>query len=216
MKSFNGTSSNLALICAFDAALVLSCFLAVFYVVRSGVDAFGVLLVANVACNLALRQWVSSLLGIHWLLSPLNRLLKKLVDVLTALLFCLTVFPLIIVFQAVACRMNASARGSSVFAKGQARRQDGRELGVLVFNPALSTSNAWLAKAPLMLNVLLFSLSLWDLPSVTLLPLANPEDKLEEEDSDGEQTDEDCSDDSHPDVEQVNCDYKQTNPYNYD
>lgn len=120
----------------------------------------GLLLLNNIAL-IILRQWISDILQIHWLLSPLNRMLKRLTDILLSLLFLSTIFPLTFIIQAVTTKRNSN--GSILTFRKMSIGQK-KNISGIVFRKPIFPNNNYIERLPLALNILIGSVSFWDLP----------------------------------------------------
>lgn len=175
------TRSHKHLIYACDVMLVNACIAAVAYCMAWHADWIWGLLLFNAAAIIVLRQWISSVLKIHWLESPLNRLLKRLADILLSLTFLLTVFPVMIVVQAVVTKTSRQGRGKSVFEIVRVQVPERRAFHTVAFTLRCPWGSALVEKAPLAFSILAGRLSLWNISEAVIIRMTIPEKQNTEE-----------------------------------
>ncbi|MDE5560500.1 MAG: hypothetical protein K2J00_01660 [Bacteroidaceae bacterium] len=104
---------------------------------------------------------MSCILQIHWLESPLNRTLKRLADISLSLLFLLTIFPIIFILQAIVSKRNNS---KSILTSHKMHVGNEKHISGVVFRTSIFPMVNHAERFPLALNILVGSISIWDLP----------------------------------------------------
>lgn len=151
------------LILIFDLVILNACCITLTYAFLCEVDwLWGLLLVNNVGL-VGLRHYVFRLLEIDWLKSPLNRSLKRSVDVLCSLIFLLTLFPIILFVYTLYHFLGKKYRDRPVIAFDTIGIGDGREFHTLVLVPKMHAEKDMFACTPIAFNILVGNISLWDL-----------------------------------------------------
>lgn len=164
------TRTHKYLVYACDIMLINACVVVIAYCIIWQVDWLWYLSFLNTAAIVALRYWISSILKINWLASPLNLVLKRLADILLSLIFLFTAFPVIIVMKAIMMRATQSGSGKSILTTGHMQCRNGKPFKAIIFN-----SNTWTGsiseKTPLVINILAGSISFWNISDVRQIPV---------------------------------------------
>ncbi len=156
-----------------DVIVLNACCLTVLLAWFVGRDWIWGLSLLNCIAVIALRHWLMKSLQIPWLTSILNRVLKRLVDMAVSVLFLLTVFPVIIVVQAIVIKSGKrSAR--ALFSRADVRLNDEEHFSALVFsNYSPEGAGNIMGMTPLVLNLLVGTISLTDISSLSIRPMEN-------------------------------------------
>ncbi len=122
----------------------------------------------NCIAVIALRHWLMKSLQIPWLVSILNRALRRTAGIGVSLLFLLTLFPLIIVVQALIAKCSRKHEWGGLFSIAEVQTADGKHLPALVFSNCAIGDCSFLNMTPLALMLLTGTISLDDLPYLTI------------------------------------------------
>lgn len=160
---------------AFDAIILNACILPITYTIIWKTDWLWGMLVCNLIAITILRHYIFSILNIHWLTSPLNRILKRLTDIICSFAFLVTLFPLILFFLIIFGLATRKSHGQSIFSIKKIKTDDNKEVSSLVFSEHCIHGNIFLEKAPLFIGVLIGYFSLGDLPKIQILYSHNEE-----------------------------------------
>lgn len=163
IQAANKTHRHLIYVC--DIILINACVIAVSYCMIWQADWLCYLLLINTAAIIVLRHWISSILKINWLASPLNLVLKRLADILLSLIILFTVFPVIIVMKAIMMKASRSGHGKSVFTIGHMQCHNEKPFKAVIFNSDTWTGTI-LEKTPLIINILIGNISFWNISDV--------------------------------------------------
>lgn len=166
----NGAEFQKRLIWSIDIIMLNACGVAIYYALAIDTDYISALLAINGIAIIAFRQWICYSLQIHWLLSPLNRFLKRLADIVLATLFLLTLFPIMIILHAVVTKANH--RGP-IFCFRKFTTGQNRFFTAIAFNANPFRGNKILEMTPLAFNIFIGSISIWDLGIVQEVPTDN-------------------------------------------
>ena len=90
------STPHMRLVYTLDIIILNACSMAIVYACLWKLDGLWAMLICNFTVLVLLRQYLFKLLQIHWLSSPLNRCLKRLTDIVCALVFLTTLFPIIL------------------------------------------------------------------------------------------------------------------------
>lgn len=157
------------LIWACDLIILNACCLAVMQVWLVGINWLLGLSLLNCIAIVALRQFLMSVLEIPGLVSLLNRVLKRTADILTSLIFLLTVFPVIIVIQAIIIKSNKQY-GGPLFTAKDVWIGDTGSFTAIVFSNCPCNNGPCLGMTPLALRLLTGKISLTDISSLSIKP----------------------------------------------
>lgn len=107
-----------------------------------------------------------NLLGIGWLESILNRFIKRLTDIVISTFFLLTVFPIAYVISAILIRIQKGFADGSII-RIQEMQIKGRHFSSIAFSKSGTIfDRPLLSNLPLAFNILLGTISIWDIASV--------------------------------------------------
>lgn len=121
----------------------------------------------NCLTVIALRQWLMNSLQIPALTSPLNCSLKRAADILVAIVFLLTAFPVIIVIQAFIIKSSKQYRGP-LFTSMEVQTGKGKAFRALTFSNSKPGDGFSLGMTPLAIRLLTGTISLSDVPSLSI------------------------------------------------
>lgn len=160
---------------AFDAIILNACILPITYTIIWKTDWLWGLLVCNLIAITILRQYVFGILNIHWLSSPLNRISKRLTDIICSFVFLTTLFPLILFAMIIFELATRKSHEQPMFSIKKVKTDGNKEFSSLVFSEHCIHGNIFLEKAPLFIGVLIGYFSLGDLPKIQILYSHNEE-----------------------------------------
>ena len=153
------------LISVFDISILNSVCIFIAYLFLHEINWLCGLLVVNFLLIVALRQWFMHCLDIHWLESILNKALKRLTDIAVALLFIITLLPILIVICTIILKRQKTGpvlTFCEIYPNADKKNFEG-----LVFNDSEQLKKYNLRYAPLAFNLLVGQISLWDLKEFT-------------------------------------------------
>ena len=194
------------LISVFDISILNSVCIFIAYLFLHEINWLCGLLVVNFLLIVALRQWFMHCLDIHWLESILNKALKRLTDIAVALLFIITLLPILIVICTIILKRQKTGpvlTFCEIYPNADKKNFEG-----LVFNDSEQLKKYNLRYAPLAFNLLVGQISLWDLKEFTEI-IPHTENVDTEQESISEEIEDDLqventistSQDSLPDAE---------------
>lgn len=136
----------------------------------------------NFVAVVALRQMLMSSLQIPGMVSPLNRGIKRAVDILISITFLVTLFPVIIVFQAIIIKSNKRYRGPLFTAKEIWVDQD-KCFTSVIFSHCQCNGGISMGMTPLAMHLLTGKISLSNITSLSIKDIAarSSEQKHEEQ-----------------------------------
>lgn len=153
------------LISVFDISILNSVCIFIAYLFLHEINWLCGLLAVNFLLIVALRQWFMHCLEIHWLESILNKALKRLTDIAVALLFIITLLPILIVICTIILKRQKT--GPVLTFCEICPNADKKNFEGLVFNDSEQLKKFNLRYAPLAFNLLVGQISLWDLKEFT-------------------------------------------------
>lgn len=194
------------LISVFDISILNSVCIFIAYLFLHEINWLCGLLAVNFLLIVALRQWFMHCLDIHWLESILNKVLKRLTDIAVALLFIITLLPILIVICTIILKRQKA--GPVLTFCEISPHADKKNFEGLVFNDSEQLKKYNLRYAPLAFNLLVGQISLWDLKEFTEI-IPHTENVDTEQESISEEIEDDLqventistSQDSLPDAE---------------
>lgn len=194
------------LISVFDISILNSVCIFIAYLFLHEINWLCGLLAVNFLLIVALRQWFMHCLDIHWLESILNKALKRLTDIAVALLFIITLLPILIVICTIILKRQKT--GPVLTFCEICPNADKKNFEGLVFNDSEQLKKYNLRYAPLAFNLLVGQISLWDLKEFTEI-IPHTENVDPEQESISEEIEDDLqventistSQDSLPDAE---------------
>lgn len=146
-----------------DVLLLSTCSLTLAFIFFFGADIYLFGLLVNCILVLAFKIWITKQMGIHWLLSPLNRILKRIVDIFISLLFLTTLFPLLLFVHTLATKIKG---GKEVISFCKMRTFTGRLFYAPILEGPFFPKKQYIRISPLAINVLFGTISLWDFASL--------------------------------------------------
>ena len=153
------------LISVFDITILNSFCIFIAYLFLHEINWLWGLLAINFILIVALRQWFMHCLEIHWLESILNKVLKRITDIVVALLFIFTLLPILIIIGTIILKRQKT--GPVLTFREICPNVDKKNFEGLVFNDCEQLEKFNLRYAPMAFNLLLGQISLWDLKAFT-------------------------------------------------
>lgn len=145
-----------------DLAIVNALCILTAYVVKYDFDWIGGLIIANSCLFVIVKYLGMRFLGYNWLDSILNRIFKQLTDIVIALFFLTTIFPIIFVLGAITIRTKRGGAIGSILEIRTATVNDAN-ISLLFFRKTSTVfDHPFLNKMPNAFNILLGKISLWD------------------------------------------------------
>ena len=159
------STPHMRLVYALDIIILNACAIPIAYACLWKLDGLWAMLICNFVVLVLLRQYLFSLLQIHWLSSPLNRCLKRLTDIVCALVFLTTVFPIILFAYIILNIATRKKNGNPIFTIRKIRTKDNKLISSVIFSQQLFAFDkaCIIDMTPWAFNVLLGNFSLWDL-----------------------------------------------------
>lgn len=172
---------------ACDLVILNACCLVVLQAWLIGTNWLCGVALLNFVAVVALRQWLMSALQIPGMTSPLNRSLKRAADLVAALLFLLTVFPVIIVVQAIVIKSSKHLRGP-LFAQNEIWVREEWSFRALTFSncPRPLHGGLHIGTTPLALRLLTGKISLEDISALSIKPIETEDGGPQEKATEGE------------------------------
>lgn len=147
---------RLILVC--DILMLNACCITLAYALIVGTDWLWAFVVLNNLSIIALRRWLICIFQINWLASPLNRTIKRGLDIILSLALLLTVFPCVFVVRAI---LFWKTRHGAVLTFRKMQIND-KEFDSLVFNSTIHKTSFGVC-FPIIFNILCGTISFWDL-----------------------------------------------------
>lgn len=145
---------------ACDLIMVSSACLSLFYAFYVGLSYLTGWIIFNAVSIIIFKHWLCYSLQIPWLLSPFNRAIKRLGDVIASISFLLTLFPLLFLVQTLATKKR---HVGPVLSVRKVRIGEAPPFLAVLFNHKFVCGIGYLEYSPIAFNILLGSLSIWDL-----------------------------------------------------
>lgn len=151
------------LISACDIIMLNACLVSLYYGLCINQDFLLALLIFNAISILALRYYLSNALQIPWLYSPFNRALKRTTDICLSILFLLTIFPLVYVFQAICTKKFHSG---PILESCHIKGSNEQVFTAIKFRNNSFCDKTYLRLSPIVFNVILGHFSLWEIKHI--------------------------------------------------
>lgn len=145
---------------ACDLIMLSSVCLSLFYVLYVELSYLTGWLVFNAVSIVIFKHWLCDSLQIPWLLSPFNRAIKRLGDIVASILFLLTLFPLLFLAQTLVTKKRYTGPVLSV---RKVRIGEGTPFLAVLFNQKFVWDIAYFRYSPIAFSILLGTVSIWDL-----------------------------------------------------
>lgn len=162
-RTNQSTNIQKTIVLACDFIMLSTCCFALYYAFYVNRDLLLIWLIINVLSTITFRTWLYHTLQIPWLLSPLNRGVKRLFDIVSCVLFLCTLFPLIYLIQAI---ITKKVYGGEVLSFYTISIKNKEAFNVLAFKQNSYISSFYLNLSPIALHILIGKLSLWDLKTI--------------------------------------------------
>lgn len=167
MQEKSGPMLHKHLIWACDLIVLNACCLTVLQAWLVGMDWIWGLSLLNCIFMIALRLWLMRSLRISWMTSPLNRGLKRAADIMLAMLFMTTAFPIIILILAVIIKSNKRHKGP-LFSANEICVGEARRFTALTFSNCPPCKGLSIGMTPLVMYLLKGTISLSDISSLSI------------------------------------------------
>lgn len=154
---------HMKLVYALDILVLNACIITIAYASLRTLDWLWALVLCNFLATALLRQYLFHLLQIYWLSSPLNRVLKKLADITCALVFLVSVFPLILLAYIIYDVATKKRHNTPIFTLRKVLTGKGETISTVFFSQHILGKDSILDKTPWVFNILIGTFSLWDL-----------------------------------------------------
>lgn len=151
------------LISACDIIMLNACLVSLYYGLCINQDLLLVLLIFNAISIVALRYYLSNALQIPWLYSPFNRALKRTTDICMSILFLLTIFPLIYVFQTICTK---KCHGGPILESCRIKGSNDKVFTAIKFRKNSFCDKTYLRLTPIVYNVILGHFSSWEIKHI--------------------------------------------------
>lgn len=162
------STPHMRLVYTLDIIILNACSMAIVYACLWKLDGLWAMLICNFTVLVLLRQYLFKLLQIHWLSSPLNRCLKRLTDIVCALVFLTTLFPIILFAYIILDIATRKKNGNPIFTTRKIQTKDNNIIPSVIFSQQLFAFDkaCVIEKTPWAFNILLGNFSLWDIFSL--------------------------------------------------
>ena len=127
----------------------------------------------NFAIAVTLRAYLFKILQIHWLASPLNRAIKRLIDIASAITFLASIFPIILFVHIIYNLATKKKHETPIFTVRKILVTEEKEALAVFFSQHLWDKHTFLNKTPWAFNIFVGTFSLWDLKNVTEIEESN-------------------------------------------
>lgn len=154
---------HMKLVYALDILVLNACIITIAYASLRTLDWLWALVLCNFLATALLRQYLFHLLQIYWLFSPLNRVLKKLAGITCALVFIVSVFPLILLAYIIYDVATKKRHNTPIFTLRKVLTGKGETISTVFFSQHILGKDSILDKTPWVFNILIGTFSLWDL-----------------------------------------------------
>lgn len=152
---------RLHLVLACDFIMLSTTCVALCYVLFAGWAYYAIWMVTNALAVIVFRHWLYNSLQIPWLLSPFNRALKRFLDIVLSFMFILTVLPLFLLVQTFTTKRK---EGGAVLSCRNMAIGEGKQIRVVSFCQKSPWEIRYINYSPIVLNIFIGTLSIWDLP----------------------------------------------------
>lgn len=125
------------------------------------------MVLCNFAIAVTLRAYLFKILQIHWLASPLNRAIKRLIDIASAITFLASIFPIILFVHIIYNLATKKKHETPIFTVRKILVTEEKEALAVFFSQHLWDKHTFLNKTPWAFNIFVGTFSLWDLKNIT-------------------------------------------------
>lgn len=125
------------------------------------------MVLCNFAFAVTLRAYLFKILQIHWLASPLNRAIKRLIDIASAITFLASIFPIILFVHIIYNLATKKKHETPIFTVRKVLVTEEKEALAVFFSQHLWDKHTFLNKTPWAFNIFVGTFSLWDLKNIT-------------------------------------------------
>jgi hypothetical protein len=125
------------------------------------------MVLCNFAIAVTLRAYLFRILQIHWLASPLNRAIKRLIDIASAITFLASIFPIILFVHIIYNLATKKKHETPIFTVRKILVTEEKEALAVFFSQHLWDKHTFLNKTPWAFNIFVGTFSLWDLKNIT-------------------------------------------------
>ena len=156
-----------------DALILNTCIIFIAYACLWAFDWLWGMVLCNFAIAVTLRAYLFKILQIHWLASPLNRAIKRLIDIASAITFLASIFPIILFVHIIYNLATKKKHETPIFTVRKILVTEEKEALAVFFSQHLWDKHTFLNKTPWAFNIFVGTFSLWDLKNVTEIEESN-------------------------------------------
>lgn len=150
-----------------DALILNTCIIFIAYACLWAFDWLWGMVLCNFAIAVTLRAYLFKILQIHWLASPLNRAIKRLIDIASAITFLASIFPIILFVHIIYNLATKKKHETPIFTVRKILVTEEKEALAVFFSQHLWDKHTFLNKTPWAFNIFVGTFSLWDLKNIT-------------------------------------------------
>ena len=150
-----------------DALILNTCIIFIAYACLWAFDWLWGMVLCNFAIAVTLRAYLFKILQIHWLASPLNRAIKRLIDIASAITFLASIFPIILFVHIIYNLATKKKHETPIFTVRKILVTEEKEALAVFFSQHLWNKHTFLNKTPWAFNIFVGTFSLWDLKNIT-------------------------------------------------
>lgn len=150
-----------------DALILNTCIIFIAYACLWAFDWLWGMVLCNFAFAVTLRAYLFKILQIHWLASPLNRAIKRLIDIASAITFLASIFPIILFVHIIYNLAAKKKHETPIFTVRKILVTEEKEALAVFFSQHLWDKHTFLNKTPWAFNIFVGTFSLWDLKNIT-------------------------------------------------
>lgn len=150
-----------------DALILNTCIIFIAYACLWAFDWLWGMVLCNFAIAVTLRAYLFEILQIHWLASPLNRAIKRLIDIASAITFLASIFPIILFVHIIYNLATKKKHETPIFTVRKILVTEEKEALAVFFSQHLWDKHTFLNKTPWAFNIFVGTFSLWDLKNIT-------------------------------------------------
>ena len=150
-----------------DALILNTCIIFIAYACLWAFDWLWGMVLCNFAIAVTLRAYLFKTLQIHWLASPLNRAIKRLIDIAGAITFLASIFPIILFVHIIYNLATKKKNETPIFTVRKVLVTEEKEALAVFFSQHLWDKHTFLNKTPWAFNIFVGTFSLWDLKNIT-------------------------------------------------
>lgn len=150
-----------------DALILNTCIIFIAYACLWAFDWLWGMVLCNFAIAVTLRAYLFKILQIHWLASPFNRAIKRLIDIASAITFLASIFPIILFVHIIYNLATKKKHETPIFTVRKILVTEEKEALAVFFSQHLWDKQTFLNKTPWAFNIFVGTFSLWDLKNIT-------------------------------------------------